>query len=174
MRLSAFVGQELASVPLVEVSVRSWPFDLVAPLAAWFWIDTRFRATADHAFTKLKSLEFEATIGCGCLDDIPLKADERLLGNAYHRSLLELLAPLRPRWQLGCNDLGQLCCSAAEGPRAEGQQFGMLAVFPDTRALAAHLEVDVVLLAEPSHLHLHHQTPKRHPLRRNWRAPTPR
>jgi hypothetical protein len=173
MRLSAFVGQELANVPLVEVSARSWPFDLVAPLAAWFWVDTGFRAAADGAFAELKSLEFEATIACGCLDDVSLKADERLLGNAYHRALLELVAPIHPRWQLGCNDLGQLCCSGPRGLRAEGQQFGMLQVFPDARVLANHFEINVVQLADASEsVRTRHELSKPHLVRRHGWAPT--
>jgi hypothetical protein len=175
MRLSAFVGRELASIPLVEISVRSWPFDLVAPLAAWFWTNTRFRAAADGAFARLKSLEFDATISCGCLDDVPLKADERLLSNAYHRALLEIVTPLHPRWQLECSDLGQLRCSAREGCRVEGHQFGMLGVFPDSRALADHLKIDVVQLAEASEwAGLRKESPNPQLVRPHWRAPTQR
>ena len=175
MRLSTFVGRELASVPLVEVSVRSWPFDLVAPLAAWFWINTRFREAAEGAFARLKSLEFDSTISCGCLDDVPLKADERVLTNAYHRALLELVTPLHPQWQLECNDLGQLRCSGREGPRVEGHQFGMLQVFPDSRALADHLKIDVLQLVEASEwAGRRKESPNPQLVRPHRRAPTQR
>ena len=175
MRLSDFVGLELGSLPLLEISVRSWPFELVAPLAAWFWINTSFRPAADNALAKLKLLEFDATISCAQLEDVPLKADERLLSNAYHRALLELVAPLQPHWRLECNDLGQLRWSGPEGRRAQGQQFGMLEVFPDSRALADHLKIDVRQLADLSDCAgMCDATPNPPLVRRQWRAPTQR
>jgi len=175
MRLSAFVGRELSSVPLAEISAREWPFDLVAPLAAWYWIDTRFRAAGERAFPKLKSLEFDATVSCSSLDDVPLKIDERVLSDAYHRALLELLTPIHPRWQLECNDLGQLRFSGRDGHRLAGHQFGMLAILPDSRALAEHLEIDVVLLSNASQWPgMRQEVPQPRLARSHWRGPTQR
>ena len=167
MHISAFVGQELANIPLVEVSAQSWPFDFVAPLAAWFWIDTRFRRAAESAFAGLKSVNFEAIISCGCLDDVAVKCDERLLSGAYHRALLEILVPIHPQWQLECNELGQLRCLGSVGRRLEGQQFGMLDVFPDIRVLANHLEIDVAQLVTASETAgIDHERPRpRHHIR---------
>jgi hypothetical protein len=147
MAITAFVGRPLATVPLAEVAVRSWPFDLVAPLAAWYWVSTEYRSEAESAFVRLQSLHFEATIACGGFDDVALKADGCLLGCAYHRALLEIIAPVHPQWQLQCNDLGQLYLSGSNVGHVQGQQFGMLAVFPDIQGLADHLNIDLAQLA---------------------------
>lgn len=175
MRLSSFVGCELASVPAVEICVRDWPFELVAPLAAWFWIDTRFRAAAERAFPKLKSIEFDPTASCISLDDVPLKIDERGLRNAYHRTLLSLITPIHPGWKLESNDLGQLRISGRQGRRLGGHQFGMLAIFPDSRALAEHLEVDAALLSNASQwAGMRREGPHPRPTRSHWVGPAPR
>lgn len=147
MSITAFVGRPLAAVPLAEVAVRSWSFDLVAPLAAWYWVSTGYRSEAESAFVRLQALDFEATIGCSTFEDVPLKADGCLLGRAYHRALLEIVASVYPQWQLQCNDLGQLFLSGSNMGRVQGQQFGMLAVFPDIRGLADHLNLDLAQLA---------------------------
>jgi hypothetical protein len=143
MGIAAFLDRPLCTVPLPEVAARSWPFELVAPLAAWYWISTQYRSEAEYAFTRLKAQGFEAIIACGSLDEMAVKADGRLLGRAYHRALLEIVCALYPQWQVQCDGLGQLCFAGSNVGRAQGQQFGMLAIFPDTHALAADLNVDL-------------------------------
>jgi hypothetical protein len=147
MGIAAFLDRPLCTVPLAEVAARSWPFELVAPLAAWYWISTDHRSEAEYAFTHLKSLDFEAIVACRSLDEVPVKADGSLLGRAYHRALLEIVCALYPQWQVQCDDLGHLCFAGSNVGRAQGQQFGMLAVFPDTQALAVHLNVDLGQIA---------------------------
>jgi hypothetical protein len=147
MGITPFLDRPLCMVPLAEVAARSPPFELVAPLAAWYWISTDYRREAEYAYTHLKSLDFEAITACRSLDEMAVKADSSLLGRAYHRALLEIVSALYPQWQVQCNDLGHLCFAGSNVGRAQGQQFGMLAIFPDTQALAVHLNVDLPQIA---------------------------
>jgi hypothetical protein len=147
MGIAAFLDRPLCTVPLAEVAARSPPFELVAPLAAWYWISTDYRSEAEYPFTHLKSLDFEAIIACRSLDEVPLTANGSLLSRAYHRALLEIVSALYPQWQVQCNDHGHLCFAGSNVGRAQGQQFGMLAIFPDTQALAVHLNVDLGQMA---------------------------
>ena len=81
---------------------------------------------------------------------MPVKADGSLLGRAYHRALLEIVSALYPQWQVQCNDLGHLSFAGPTVGRAQGEQFGMLAIFPDTQALAVHLNADLGQIARTS------------------------
>ncbi len=168
MGLEGFIDQPLARLPLAQICSRSWPFDLIAPLATWYWVSAACREPAQRSLGELQCYGFDALGGCHSLEDVARHVDGRILGNAYHRALIEAAAARGPEWRLRCNELGHLWIEGGGSVRAQGQQFGMLAVFPDRTALHSDLG-----LALPPHL-LAGEHPRTLKERAPSRARTPR
>lgn len=138
--LQLSIGQRLAEMDIAQISPHACPFELIAPLAAWYFIDTGYRHQAESSLVGLKAKGIEFLNGP--LGDL-MNKDPSLLANSYHRSLLETIRHAIPNWTLECDLLGHfyLLAPIGEITRGQGEQFGMLKVFFDSRELMNHLKL---------------------------------
>lgn len=146
MGLHAFTGSTLASLRTVELSPLAWPFEHIAPIAAYVFSRTSYRDHAQLVFENLKARRFEPLKHWESLEGLVRGSGEGALAGIYHRALLDTLAPRFPQATLErtARSYFYVRVGGLVDAIAVGEQCGMLAVFPCSDALSLHLERELI------------------------------